>query len=173
MHFTQTNNDYFQYTFNGTGIEFITEKDSSQGDIDIYIDNVFKQTVSTYNASRLAQQTVYSISGLPSGTHTVKAVKKSGTFMLLDQLRFKSSQIQYNNTDPGILYTGSWSLNSNRGFGDYNNDVHFTQTNNDNFQFTFTGTGVELLTEKDSSQGNVDIYLDNVFKATVNTFNAS
>jgi hypothetical protein len=173
VHFTQTNNDYFQYTFNGTGIELISEKDSSQGYIDIYIDNVFKQTVSTYNASRLAQQTVYSISGLPSGTHTLKAVKKSGTFMLLDQLRFKSSQIQYNNTDSAILYTGSWSLNSNRGFGDYNNDVHFTQTNNDNFQFTFTGTGVELLTEKDSSQGNVDIYLDNVFKATVNTFNAS
>jgi alpha-galactosidase len=173
VHYTQTNNDYFQYTFNGTGIDFITEKDSSQGDIDIYIDNVFKQTVSTYNNSRLAQQTVYSISGLPSGTHTLKAVKKSGTYMLLDQLRFKSSQIQYNDTDSGILYTGSWSLNSNRGFGDYNNDVHFTQTNNDNFQFTFTGTGVELLTEKDSSQGNIDIYLDNVFKQTVNIFNAT
>ncbi|NIK71882.1 glycoside hydrolase family 27 protein [Paenibacillus sp. BK720] len=169
VHFTQTNNDSVQYTFNGTGVELVTEKDSSQGDVDIYIDNVFKQTVNTYSPSRLVQQTVYSISGLPSGTHTIKAVKKSGIYMLLDQFKIKSPRIQYNDTDPAIVYTGSWSLNSNRGFGDYNNDVHFTQTNNDSLQFTFSGTGVELITEKDASQGNVDIYIDNVFQTTVNT----
>lgn len=173
VHYTMTNGDYFQYTFNGTGIDFITEKNSDQGDIDIYIDNVYKQTVSTYNSTRLTQQTAYSISGLPNGQHTMKAVKKSGTYMLLDQLSVQSSQIQYNDTDPGITYTGSWSLNSNRGFGDYNNDVHFTQAIGDSFQFSFTGTGIQLLTEKDSSQGNVDIYLDNVFQGTVNTYNAT
>ncbi|WP_139999788.1 glycoside hydrolase family 27 protein [Paenibacillus paridis] len=171
VHYTQTNNDYFQYTFNGTGIDLVTEKEASQGNIDIYIDNVFKKTVNTYNVTRLAAQTVYSIDGLASGSHTIKVVKKSGTYMLLDQLRFKSSQKQYNNTDASISYTGSWSLNGNRGFGDFNNDVHFTQTNNDYFQFTFTGTGVELITEKDVSQGNVDIYLDNVLQTTVNTAN--
>ncbi|NBD27983.1 glycoside hydrolase family 27 protein [Paenibacillus glycinis] len=169
VHYTQTNNDYFQYAFNGTGIELVTEKDPAQGNVDIYVDNVFKQTVNTYNPTRLAQQTVYAIGGLPSGAHTLKAVKKSGTFMLLDELRVKSSQLQYNDTDPGIAYTGSWSLNGNRGFGDYNNDVHFTQTNNDYFQFAFTGTGVELITEKEAGQGNVDIYLDNVLQTTVNT----
>ncbi|WP_138750820.1 glycoside hydrolase family 27 protein [Paenibacillus sinopodophylli] len=173
VHYTTTNNDYFQYTFNGTGIDFVTEKEASQGNIDIYIDNVFKQTVNTYNPTRLAAQTVYSIDGLTSGSHTIKAVKKSGTYMLLDQLRFKSNQKQYNNTDAGISYTGSWSLSGNRGYGDFNNDVHFTQTNNDYFQFTFSGTGVELLTEKDASQGNVDIYLDNVLQTTVNTTNST
>ncbi|CAI6077528.1 glycoside hydrolase family 27 protein [Cohnella sp. JJ-181] len=173
VHYTQTNNDYAQYTFNGTGVDLVTEKDASQGDIDIYIDNVFKKTVNTYSPSRLAQQTVYSIGGLPSGAHTIKAVKKSGTYMLIDQLKMKSSRIQYNDTDSGIVYTGSWSLNANRGYGDYNNDVHFTQTNNDAFQFAFTGTGVELITEKDASQGNVDIYIDNVFQTTVNTSSAA
>ncbi|GMK44636.1 hypothetical protein PghCCS26_17640 [Paenibacillus glycanilyticus] len=169
VHFTQTNNDFVQYTFNGTGIDLVTEKDSAQGDVDIYIDNVFKQTVNIYSPSRLVQQTVYSIMGLTSGTHTIKAVKKSGTYMLIDQFKIKSPRIQYNDTDAGIVYTGSWSLNGNRGFGDYNNDVHFTQTNNDSLQFAFTGTGVELITEKDASQGNVDIYIDNVLQATVNT----
>lgn len=89
--------------------------------------------------------------------------------MLLDQLRFKSNQKPYNNTDAGISYTGTWSLSGNRGYGEFNNDVHYTQTNNDYFQFTFTGTEVELLTEKDAWQGNVDIYLDNVQQTTVNT----
>jgi hypothetical protein len=174
VHYTSTNNDYFQYTFTGTGIEVVSEMDSSQGDVDIYVDGVFKQTVSTYNASRLVQQTVYSISGLSSGSHTIKGVKKSGTYMLLDRLSFTGgTKVQYNDTDPGITYSGTWSLNNGRGFGDYNNDVHFTSTNNDYFQFTFTGTGIEWITEKDSSQGNVDIFVDNVFKQTVSTYNAS
>jgi alpha-galactosidase len=173
VHFTQTNNDYFQYTFKGTGIDLITEKEASQGDIDIYIDNVFQRTVSTYNATRLTQQTVFSVSGLASGTHTIKAVKKSGTYMLLDKLSFRSDRIQINNTDPGITYSGTWSSNGNRGFGDYTNDVHFTSTNSNYFQFTFTGTGIELITEKEAAQGNVDIYIDNVFQQTVSTYNAT
>ncbi|WP_244163276.1 glycoside hydrolase family 27 protein [Paenibacillus pectinilyticus] len=174
VHWTQTNNDYFQYTFTGTGINLISEKDPSQGNIDIYVDNVFKQTVSTYNASRLAQQTVYSISGLSNGSHTIKGVKTSGTFMLLDKLSFTGgTKIQYNDTDPGITYSGAWSLNSGRGFGDYNNDVHFTQTNNDYYQFTFTGTGIDLITEKSTGQGNMDIYVDNVLQQTVSAYNAS
>ncbi|MEQ4482641.1 glycoside hydrolase family 27 protein [Cohnella silvisoli] len=173
VHYTMNNNDYFQYTFTGTGVELITEKDSSQGNIDIYVDNVFKETVSTYNSTRLAQQTVYKISGLTPGSHTIKAVKKTGTYMLLDKLSFVSTKVQYNNTDPGISYTGTWSLNGSRGFGDYNDDVHFTQTNNDYFQFTFTGTGIELITEKEAGQGDVDIYVDNVFKQTVSTYNAT
>jgi alpha-galactosidase len=51
------------------------------------VDNVFKQTVSAYNATRLAQQTVYSISWPTSGSHTIKGVKKSGTYMILDALK--------------------------------------------------------------------------------------
>ncbi len=173
VHYTSTNNDYVQYAFTGTGVELITEKEAGQGNIDIYVDNVFKETVNTYNATRLAQQTVYKISGLAPGSHTIKAVKKSGTYMLIDKLNVSSTKKQYNNTDPGITYSGTWSLNGNRGLGDYDNDVHFSQTNNDYFQFTFNGTGVEVITEKEAGQGDIDIYVDNVFQQTVSTYNAT
>lgn len=85
---TLTNNDYFQYTFTGTGVDYITEKYNDEGDVDIYIDNVFQQTVSCYNAStRLVQQVVYSKTGLTAGSHTIKGVKKNGQYMLLDAFR--------------------------------------------------------------------------------------
>lgn len=87
VHWTETGNDYFSYAFKGTGITFYTEKDPSQGDIDIYVDGQYKQTVSTHDLGRSTQQAVYNIAGLDYGTHTLKAVRKTGWFMLLDKLR--------------------------------------------------------------------------------------
>lgn len=55
--------------------------------MDIYVDGEYKQTVSAYRNGRLAQQNLYSISGLTEGMHTLRAVKKSGQFMLLDMLK--------------------------------------------------------------------------------------
>ncbi|XVU22867.1 X2-like carbohydrate binding domain-containing protein [Actinoplanes sp. CA-054009] len=77
--------------------------------------------------------------------------------------------IIHDNTDTGIAYAGSWSQSTNRGLGDYNDNVHYTERNGDSFQYTFTGTGVSYVTEMDTSQGEVDIYLDGTFVKTVNT----
>ncbi|MGO4271419.1 X2-like carbohydrate binding domain-containing protein, partial [Paenibacillus sp. TAF58] len=224
VHYTENNNDYFEYVFKGTGIELITEKDTSQGDIDIYVDDVFMQTVSTYHSSRLAQQTVYSIAGLPSGSHTLKVVKKSGSYMLLDKLTIVVGNLMSPDTgsfDKKItaqadvsttLSLGEYVLEridngrttlvsgtdytlvgntltikkaylaaqpvgtTNLTFvfsGDYQNDVHFTETNNDYFTYSFNGTGIAVITEKDASQGEIDVYVDNVLKQTVNTYNAT
>jgi hypothetical protein len=172
VHYTETNNDYFEYTFKGTGIEFITAKGPSQGKVDIYVDNKHKQTVNTYNATRLTSQNVYRISGLPNGTHSIKVVKKSGDYMLVDRLTFTvPSPTIINDTDSEIKYKGIWSHSSGRGLGDYQDDVHYTERNNDSFMYKFKGTGIELVTEMDSSQGNIAIYVDDKFKQTVSTYN--
>jgi hypothetical protein len=179
VHYTEANDAYFEYAFSGTGVDLVTEKDSSQGDVDIYVDNVFKQTVSTYNDNRLVQQTVYTISGLSNGAHTIKAVKKSGSYMLLDKFSISAPivistpKVSINDNDTGITYSGSWGQSTGRGLGDYLDDVHYTEANDAYFEYAFTGTGFDVVTEKDSSQGDVDIYVDNVFKQTVGTYNDS
>ncbi|WP_236334058.1 X2-like carbohydrate binding domain-containing protein [Paenibacillus auburnensis] len=363
VHYTEHNGDYFEYTFTGTGIDLITEKDSSQGDIEIYLDDdVTPETVSTYTSGdREVQQAVYSISGLPSGEHTLKVAKASGSYMLLDALKvtadklivpdgssfdkeiskqadlsaelvlgadsflgirngdtplvngtdyersgstvkvFKdyllkqpfgettlifdfeggggelwpieiktsatasstivpstgsfdkaaslqrdfavavdlngntltaiesngvqltegndytfedgtvilkkeylaaqpagqtaltflfsagdpqlltlqitnTNTVQYivlNNDDSSIKYTGSWSRNSGRTFGDYLDDVHFTEQNGDFFEYTFRGTGIQMYTELDNSMGDVDIYVDGRFEQTVSTYSST
>ncbi|GAB2651097.1 hypothetical protein GCM10009743_28960 [Kribbella swartbergensis] len=94
VQYTETNGDSFSYSFVGTGVDYVTETHNSQGDVDIYIDGQFKQTVSTYRAEgRGAQQVVYSISDLPNGTHTIRGVKKSGQFMLLDKLNVRQQSL--------------------------------------------------------------------------------
>jgi hypothetical protein len=358
VHYTETNGDYFEYAFVGTGIDLITETDSSQGEIDVYLDGQFMATIDTHSASRSVQQAVYGIRDLDFGPHTFKAVKKSGIFMLLDKLRVLTGQwispvkaefdknpaaqadvtidlavdgsallgiangseplvkdtdytvsgkkvtihksylaslpvglvhltfrfdssaeqslsvfitdsaaqnsgirpatasydkkatdagditvaitpngntligimngstslvpgtdytvsgdivtikktywaarptgntyltfvfsagapqvltvavteqsagrsITINNDDPSISYSGSWNHNGGRGMGDYMDDVQFTERNGDYFEYTFVGTGIEFVTELHSSQGDVDIYVDDEYKTTVSTY---
>ncbi|WP_382306876.1 X2-like carbohydrate binding domain-containing protein [Herbiconiux sp. UC225_62] len=89
VHYVEANGSSFQYTFQGTGIDYVTETHESQGDVDVYLDGVFQQTVSTHldpGAGRGVQVAVWSASGLPNGSHTLQVVKKSGAFMLLDKL---------------------------------------------------------------------------------------
>lgn len=222
VHYTEANNDYFEYGFEGTGIEIVTEKDSSQGDIDVYVDDVFKQTISTYNTSRQIRQTVYSIEGLSEGTHKIKVVKKSGYYMLLDQLQFrvadmispdaasfdKTAQADVTTTlsidgsnllgvtngaitlAAGSDYTISGSVITVKKEylaaqpdgtvslaisykGDYQNDLHATETDGDYVEYSFTGTGITLIAPKSASQGDIDVYVDDVFKETVSAHHAS
>jgi hypothetical protein len=86
VHFTATDGDSFQYSFTGTGIKLVGAMGPDQGKMDIYVDGVLKQTVNTYNATRLSNQPIYEITDLKSGSHTIKGVKKSGSLMLVDQL---------------------------------------------------------------------------------------
>lgn len=89
VHYAETDGQSFQYDFQGTGIAYVTELDESQGDVDIYLDGAFQKSVNTgldAGEPRQAQQTVWSAGGLPNGNHTLRVVKKSGQFMLLDRL---------------------------------------------------------------------------------------
>ena len=89
VHFAEINGSAFEYTFKGTGIAYVTEKDPSQGEVAIYLDGEFYGIVNTglpAGAPRQVQQAVYRISGLEDGVHTLKAVKLNGTYMLLDCL---------------------------------------------------------------------------------------
>ncbi|RKP48899.1 hypothetical protein D7Z26_21305 [Cohnella endophytica] len=226
VHYVETNGDFFTYTFNGTGISYITEIDQGQGNVDIYIDGQLHGTANTYgaNAHNVAQQNVYTVSGLTPGLHTLKAVKRSGQFMLLDALRVQmtdridvssvdfdkktsaqsdvvvnvlssidslngisnASNVLVNGIDYAISgsrvtikkeYLATRPLGTTKltfSFkGDYGDDVHATSADGDYYQYTFKGTGIELLSPTGPTQGNMDVYLDGALKQTVSALSAT
>jgi hypothetical protein len=76
-----------------------------------------------------------------------------------------------NDTVPGITYTGSgWSYNSGRPFGDYDNDVHATTNNGDSVSYAFNGSGIEALTELNSDEGTIGVYVDGSLNQTVSAY---
>lgn len=221
------NQPYFEYTFRGTGIAYYCELDPEQGNIDFYIDGTKAGTASSRCSGSTKQPStaIWEITGLKEGMHTLKAVKADGaTFMLFDALRIQVPNLispvtatfdknpveqsglhifltgNVNNFSgisngttalvPGIDYTVSGSsITINKAYlasqpvgtlnltfkysGDFQNDVHFTPTNGDSFQYSFTGTGIKLIGAKGPDQGEMDIYVDGELKRTVNTYNSA
>ncbi|MFD0714494.1 right-handed parallel beta-helix repeat-containing protein [Paenibacillus sp. GCM10027626] len=85
VHYTAAAGDSVEFYFHGSGVDLLSEKSGVQGLMDIYVDGVFRQRVDAYTGgSRQTMSPVYSISGLPIGYHKLKAVKASGTYMIVD-----------------------------------------------------------------------------------------
>jgi len=165
VHATKTNGNSVQFSFTGARIDCVTELNSDEGNVDVYLDNALQGTVTCSSPVRHAQATVFSLSDLPSTAHTIKLVKKSGTYAIVDA--FRTSYNILDDGDSAITYSGSWATLSGRA-SDFNQSIHYVSANGSYAQATFSGTQVEYLSEMKSDKGNVDVYVDNVFQQTVN-----
>jgi hypothetical protein len=79
-----------------------------------------------------------------------------------------------NDTDGSVKYSHrQWSYASDRSFGEYRGDAHYTQVPGATATFTFFGSAVEYITTKDQDRGIVKISVDGGEPDTVNTYNAT
>ena len=86
LQYVRSTGAYVEFTFYGTGVSYTSQKNTDMGNVDVYIDGVLDQTISCYNADRLHQQTVYSVSNLEAGVHTLKAVCAEVKYMMMDSI---------------------------------------------------------------------------------------
>lgn len=75
-----------------------------------------------------------------------------------------------NDDAAGFSYGSGWLYSGNRGYGDYNDDLHYTVTNGATAEYTFVGTGIDYYSEKNSDMGNVDVYIDDVLQQNVDLY---
>jgi hypothetical protein len=73
-----------------------------------------------------------------------------------------------NDTDSSISYSG-FSYSANRGFGDYEDDLHYATANGSTASLTFTGTGIAVYGEQYTDQGNIGISIDGGAQQVVST----
>ncbi len=90
-------------TFTGTAVQWIAPTASNHGIADVYLDGKQVATVDGYSPSTNFQQVMYSASGLPNGSHTLKIVvsgqknpASGGTYVSLDAINLPSSAAQAN-----------------------------------------------------------------------------
>ena len=156
-------------TFTGTGIEVYGEQYTDQGNIGISIDGGTQQVVNTdsTDGNRHANVAVYNSGILASGTHTIVVTKLSGQYTTLDGFAILTAT-RLNDTDSSITYSG-FSYSNGRGYGDYQDDVHYATANGSTATLTFTGTGVQVYGEQYTDQGNIGISIDGGTQQVIST----
>lgn len=177
-HYCNVTGNYAQFTFTGTTVTWLATKSSVRGNADVYIDNVFQQTVDQYSAASIYQQQLYVKGGLSSGQHTIKVVCKgtknpSSTGYYIDVDAFVAgSPLMANDDSAAVTYSGTWTDN-NAAAGRYNGDEHYSNVTSNYALFTFTGTAVGWIATKSTNRGNADVYIDNIFIQTVDQYASS
>ena len=61
-------------TFSGTGVSWVSFTGPWAGIAQVYLDGSLQATVDTYSPTEQAQVVVYTASGLPAGSHTLRIV---------------------------------------------------------------------------------------------------
>jgi len=174
FHYSNVVGSFTTFAFSGTMFELIYSERSSRGEMDIFVDNNFVATINANNPIATWQKPWSLPSALAPGIHTVKVVHKSGSIIDIDAIVINPgappSNGKYDDTDPGWKYTGSWATWI--GTGPYNNTFHYSSTVDISYAtFDFEGPLFELTYSERSSRGEMDIFVDNNFVATINANN--
>ncbi len=72
-----------------------------------------------------------------------------------------------NDNNSAIVYSDGWDDQQHRGVGDYYDDLHVSSTPGATIDFTFQGSGIEVLSEKHSDLGAMEVVIDGVSAGTV------
>ncbi len=72
--YSSTAGKYAQFSFTGRAVAFVTTKAISRGSVKIYLDGVYKATVSTYRSTTLFRQVVYQFAWPTAGSHKIRFV---------------------------------------------------------------------------------------------------
>jgi beta-galactosidase GanA len=84
-------------------------------------------------------------------------------------LNAKPTAYTYDDNDPALKYSGSWSHAANQSYtgGDYKNTESFSKAADDSLTVPFTGTAIRWIGSQTNNHGYADVYLDGVLQTTV------
>ncbi len=166
------------FVFTGTTVQWVSAKSKDSGAASIYLDGVWQQDVNLNcascgnlgNNSALYQQAVWSITNLANTTHLVELIvaQSCGNCnVAVDAFVVGTSRTE--ESAPAVTLTAhadtTWTTKTDPAAS----GGSFATTNDTNALVTyrFTGTGVQWLAVTSSEGKQVDVYLDGIYRTTV------
>ncbi len=168
-HVSLVPNETVEFEFDGSNkVAIISERHPNHGKAEVYVDDVKRGEIDLYAGARESMAEVFILSGYSAGPHKVRLVTLSNTYFQFDAIKVTAVNGLYvNSTDPANIYSGNWAVNKNRGYGDYENDLHYSLNDGAAVSISFVGTGIELVNELAKNHGPLDVVLDGVAKGAI------
>jgi murein DD-endopeptidase MepM/ murein hydrolase activator NlpD len=184
-HYSNTAGNTVSFNFEGQKLSLLYSVGPSRGLMEVKIDGVLTATINQ-SASQAAFQKRWDSLALEAGTHSVTLKHLSGGTIDLDALVIANVnptpaptipadvllEGNYDDYDQRILFEGDWkSYQGDGGFSDtYLNTLHYSATVGNTTRFAFQGTRFSLVYTGFHNRGVVDIYVDDIFVASLNQY---
>ena len=88
IHYATENGAAMEFTFRGTGIEWITALGPDQGKAAVYVDGKLVKRVDLSNDARVTAREAFAVDGMKDQQHTLRIVKESGEVLRTDVIRY-------------------------------------------------------------------------------------
>lgn len=75
---------------------------------------------------------------------------------------------EVNDNDPRVRFSKEWQVVAQKNSRDFQGDTHFTRSPGATAEFTFNGTGVEVLAQRYGDNADMEVSIDGQPKGTVN-----
>jgi hypothetical protein len=172
LHWSDVYGSEATFSFNGTTITRFFSMASNRSSEEIYIDNVYKGTYSTY-AGEIRRQVGRTWSVSP-GNHTIKVRALGGGFTDVDAFAVDIATVGagvYDNTHTQIRYFGTWA-DSTYTPGTYGNSLKISNVAQSGFRFTFTGDEITYIYSMHANRGKAAITIDGVNKGYIDQYSS-
>ena len=154
IHYSQSAGSSIEFQFVGTGIDVIAEGSSDSKTMEVFLDGESKGKFNAKSDTPRGQKVLYSVDDLDYGNHTIKVVQnEDGGYFEFDAFAVRGQYSNFINDDnPMITYGDGWGRSENRNMSnfDYMGDVHYATENGSSLNVEFSGTGIEVVLEKNS-----------------------
>jgi hypothetical protein len=179
---SSTAGDRATFVFTGTSIRWIGRRAPNMGIARVYLDGAFHAEADMFAPTSL-QEAVFTIVGLEPAQHRleievtgVRRASSTGTAIVVDAFDVRS---RVEDNDVAVAYSGAWAFNmTNRNWSGTSLSMGSgtaarSAEAGSRADFTFTGTSVSWISLKAPWGGIADVYLDGVFAARVDLYDAT
>jgi hypothetical protein len=158
--------------FEGTDIIVLRSKAPDKGNVEVYVDGLLDSTMANEFPGHIAYQSGHMINGLSPGLHILELRNLSpGTYMDFDGLVVLAPftpDVELDDDHTNIAYDGEWLTYAMAPL--YGGGFHWTGDDTAKAQFTFTGTTVKVMRSLAPDRGQVDVYVDGGYSATMDNY---
>ena len=148
------------------GTTFNVYRKVENGDVQLIASGVKTNSYKDITANEKLGAMKYQISAVVAGQESKKT-----DFVAIKDMSDMAGMID--DTDSRIEYKGSWGEWKEES--NYNGTIKFLQTpqGNETASLTFVGTGIEVVTCKNSDRGKIEVFIDGESCGEVDTYSAS
>jgi hypothetical protein len=159
--------------FTGTGIAWIGQIGPNFGIASYSVDGGKPVTFDAYNPSHVAQNNNVVVSGLESGSHSLKIEVthnnnplSSDYYQVIDAFNITGSPLRLEQgtvagyDSPALSFTGRWSCEPSSDGSNLSGGHCYSNTKNASISWTFTGSLIEIYGRPDLEDGIFNVRID-------------